>query len=353
MLEEDVIDTSEQEDADLPVSFRSTITSYGADLPVDSLVKRLKTGDISLPGFQRRYVWSQAQASRFIESLLLGLPVPGIFLFRESASGRLIVVDGHQRLQSLRGFYEDAFRERDFSLKDVSDPLAGFKYADLGWGHRRTLDNSIIHATIFQNLRDTADNSCVYEVFDRLNSTGTPLSPQEIRESIYRGSFNELLNELNQESAWHEIYGPISDRARDKELILRFFALKHREERYSRPLKHFLNGYMEENMRASSKWIQQRRVEFKNVTAVASTWLPREAFRGGSMRLNAAITDAILVGISHRLDRGPIITKSSLSAIAKKLRDDKRFIEVTDRSTTDVSSVQGRISQARIAFDVD
>lgn len=332
---------------------RSVITSYGADLSVDSLVDKLKNGDIKLPRFQRRFVWSQAQASRFIESLLLGLPVPGIFLYREPVSGRLIVVDGHQRLQSLRNFYEDRFRGRNFSLKGVSEPLTGLSYATL-WGHGRwTLDNSIVHATIFQKVDPTVDNSSVFEVFERLNGAGTPLLPQEIRECIYRGSFNRLLRQLNQGSAWRKIYGPVSDRARDKELILRFFALKHREDHYSRPLKHFLNEYLEENARASSEWIEQRRVEFMTVTECAATWLPREAFRRGSIKLNAAITDAILVGLSHRLDLGPIVNRASLGTIATKLRDNENFLYVTDRSTTDASSVRARIDQAKKAFDVD
>lgn len=353
MLEGELIDTSEQEDTDCSVSLRFMIGCYGADFSVDSLVERLKTGEINLPGFHRRYVWSQAQASRFIESLLLGLPVPGIFLFREPASERLIVADGHQRLQSLLGFYDNKFREREFSLRGVSKPLAGLKYADLGATNRSSLDNSLLHGTIFHQFDHRIDNSSVFEVFQRLNATGTPLFSQEIRECIYQGSLNDLLGELNQESAWRKIYGPASDRARDKELILRFFALKHHADRYSRPLKHFLNRYLDENSQASSEWIEQRRVEFKNVTAIASAWLPRKAFRRGSMKLNAAITDAILVGLSDRLDRGPIIRKSSLSAIAMKLRNDDRFVDFTDRSTTDASSVQGRIDQAKKAFDVD
>lgn len=353
MLEEELVDNSEQEDTDCSVSLRFTIRSYGADFSVDSLVARLKTGEISLPGFHRRYVWGQAQASRFVESLLIGLPVPGIFLFREPASERLIVVDGHQRLQSLLGFYDDRFREREFSLRGVSKPLTGLKYADLGAIDRSALDNSLLHATIFEQFDHKVDNSSVFEVFQRLNATGTPLFSQEIRECIYQGSFNDLLSELNEVSAWRNIYGPASDRAIDKELILRFFALKHHADRYSRPLKHFLNRYLDENSQASFEWIDRRRVEFKNVTAIASSWLPRKAFRRGSMKLNAAITDAMLVGLSHRLDRGSIIRKSSLSSIAMKLRNDDRFVGFTDRSTTDVSSVQGRIDQAKKAFDVD
>src|SRR5436190_18517661 len=90
--------------------FKYSITSYGADYPVDSLVKRLNAGSILIPTFQRGYVWKLADASRFIESLLLGLPVPGIFLAKEGETNRLLVIDGQQRLRSLQYFYEGIFR---------------------------------------------------------------------------------------------------------------------------------------------------------------------------------------------------------------------------------------------------
>ena len=353
MRREEVIDAAEQEDEELAEPLRYSITSYGADFSIKRLVKRLKKGEITLLGLQRRCVWSRAQASRFVESLLFGLPVPGIFLYRELASQRLIVVDGHQRLLSLLSFYKDEFRGREFSLKGVSESLVGLKYATLCERDRRTLNTSLIHATIFQELDSGGDKGSVFEVFERLNTTTFPLSKQEIRGCIYRGLFNKLLNELNRDNAWRMIYGPVSERARDKELILRFFALKHCENRYSRPLKHFLNRYMEENASASAEWIEKRRVEFQNVTEVAAKWLPREVFRRGDAELNFAVSDAILVGLSRRLDDGPISTMGTLSSIAIELRDSGEFISVTGRSSTDVSSVRGRIDQATRAFKMD
>ena len=353
MPREKIIDTAEQEDEELTEPLRYSITSYGADFSIKRLVKRLKKGEITLLGLQGRHVWSQARASRFVKSLLFGLPVPGIFLYREPASERLIVVDGHQRLLSLLSFYRDDFHGGQFALKGVCESLVGLKYATLCGHDRRTLNTSIIHATIFQELDSRGHKSSVFEVFERLNTTTSPLSKQEIRECIYRGSFNDLLNELNRDNAWRLIYGPVCKCARDKELILRFFALKHCENRYSRPLKYFLNRFMEENASASAEWIEKRRVEFQNVTEFAATWLPREAFRRGTAELNFAITDAILVGLSRRLDDGHISTKSTLSSIAIGLRDSQDFLSVTDRSTTDLSSVRRRIDQATKAFKVD
>src|SRR5437867_2617127 len=92
-LEDEVDDASVIEDEEVGYPVRYVISSYGADYPVDGLVKRISRDDIYVPEFQRGFVWSYAQASRFVESLLLGLPVPGIFLFKEPDTQKLVVVD--------------------------------------------------------------------------------------------------------------------------------------------------------------------------------------------------------------------------------------------------------------------
>jgi len=94
----------EDESTDEIVPYKYSITSYGADYPVDSLVSRLERDVIFIPSFQRSYVWSLNQASRFIESLLLGLPVPGVFFSKETETGKLLIIDGQQRLRTLQYF---------------------------------------------------------------------------------------------------------------------------------------------------------------------------------------------------------------------------------------------------------
>src|SRR5689334_16025480 len=94
-------DAELEDESSAPRPLQYSITSYGADYPVDSLVKRIQVGDIFVPEFQRHFVWKHPQASRFIESLLLGLPVPGIFLSRDEETNKLLVIDGQQRLETL------------------------------------------------------------------------------------------------------------------------------------------------------------------------------------------------------------------------------------------------------------
>src|SRR5712692_5961522 len=136
------------------IPYTYSITAYGADYPVDSIVKRMEAEDIIVPrfsweapkksrivGFQREYVWPRPKADRFIESLLLGLPVPGIFLVKE-ASGRLLVLDGHQRLYTLRAFYEGVINGIEYKLGDVQERFVGKRYKDLDVEDRRRLDDS-------------------------------------------------------------------------------------------------------------------------------------------------------------------------------------------------------------------
>ena len=167
------------------VDFLYTITSYGADYPVDALIKRLKSGDIFIPKFQRAYVWGHEEASRFVESLLLGLPVPGIFVAKESDTGKLLVIDGHQRLKTLEFFYDNNFNVKGiFALDEVNKEFLNATYSTLKDQYRRRLDDSIIHLTVVRQDQPTDDNSSVYQIFERLNSGGRKLEPQEIRACI-------------------------------------------------------------------------------------------------------------------------------------------------------------------------
>lgn len=168
---------------------------------------------IFIPQFQRSFVWSINQASRFIESLLLGLPVPGIFLSKEPETGKLLIIDGQQRLKTLQYFYQGVFHNgREFSLQNVQDRLLGKTHRTLDQTDENILDDSIIQATVVKQDEPSDDESSIYHIFERLNTGGTQLQPQEIRACIFHGPFNDLLNELNDEPAWRRVFGRHSKR---------------------------------------------------------------------------------------------------------------------------------------------
>ena len=339
-------DESDDEVAD-PV--RYIITSYGADMPVDGLVDRLKKGNIFVSEFQRRFVWKLPQASRFIESLLLGLPVPGIFLFKEPETQKLIVVDGQQRLQTLRSFYAEDFNDRKFRLTGVAPEFDKKTYSGLSASARIRLDDSIVHATIFQQM-EPGDRSSIYSVFERLNTGGTPLTPQEIRACVYGGKLNRLLSEFAENSSWKQLYGERNSRKKDEEIILRFFSLYFGLEKYERPMKQFLNSFMEENSEPERELEEELRGLFTETVKVAADVLTRQAFRP-ERAFNVAVADAALVGLAHRLQKGSILDHDSLRSRHNEFLGRLRQEDLHAVGTSDKDRVFKRIRYAREAYE--
>jgi uncharacterized protein with ParB-like and HNH nuclease domain len=180
-----------------PADIKFTITSYGADYTVDTLVKRLSTEAFYVPQFQRKFVWSQRHASRFLESLLMGLPVPGIFLYKEPVTNRHLVVDGQQRLRTLQYFYAGTFLEKKFRLVGVHQEWNSKAYEDLSSADKLKLDDSTVHATIFQQDEPKNSRKSLNLVFDRVNSGGIRLSAQEIRNCVSDGPLLHCIREIN------------------------------------------------------------------------------------------------------------------------------------------------------------
>ena len=344
--EPDVRDAAALEDENASTEIRYRLSSYGADYPVDGLVKRLQRGDIDVPTFQREFVWPLPQASRFIESLLLGLPVPAIFLSKDSETQKLMVIDGQQRLKSLRFFYEVVLHGKEFKLRGVTKEFENLTYRTLEDENRRRLDDSVLHAIIVKQEDPGDDDSSVYMVFERLNMTGTALSPQEIRACVYHGSFNDYLAKANGNRNWRAIFGKPSARQKDRELLLRFFALFYRLGSYKRPMKLFLNEFMHENRRLTRYDESTLNSVLEPTMALVNETLGREAFRP-QHALNASVTDAILVGVARRLQDGPITDRRAVKARLDPILGDDGFADLYTVGTTEPDKVRARI--ARVA----
>lgn len=338
------------ESTDEIVPYRYSITSYGADYPVDSLVSRIDRDVIFIPTFQRSFVWSINQASRFIESLLLGLPVPGVFFSKESDTGKLLIIDGQQRLKTLQYFYRGIFHNgREFTLQHVQERFEGKTIRTLEESDRNTLDDSIIHATIVKQDEPSDDESSIYHIFERLNTGGTQLQPQEIRACIFYGPFNELLAELNSTPLWRSIYGPPSKRLKDQELILRFFALFYNLDNYERPMKEFLNDYMGKNKKLALQSKEELQNLFSTTINFISESLGREAFRP-ERTLNAAAYDGIMVGLSRKMTNVTLNDRETFKTKYRELIANQDFFNACKTATSDESNVISRIDIATRAF---
>jgi hypothetical protein len=330
-----------------------SISSYGADYPVDGLVKRINAGSIYIPPFQRGYVWNIYRASRFIESLLLGLPVPAIFLSRDEDTQKLLVIDGQQRLRTLQYFYEGVFQptQAAFKLKAVNARFDGETYKTLREEDRLRLDDSILHAIIVKQEKPLdEDTSSIYHIFERLNTGGVLLQPQEIRSCIYHGGLSQLLSQLNLVADWRAVFGKISSRMRDQELILRFFALLYNAPNYSKPMKEFLNTFMAKRRNISGTDAAEFEFCFKTTVEAIRRGLGEKAFKP-KRAVNAALCDAIMVGVSKRLKKGPILAFDELKQCYARLLENSEFQAAINSATTDEASVGSRLSLATEAFD--
>lgn len=332
--------------------FRYAISSYGADYPVDGLVKRIRDGAIYVPKFQREFVWDIKDASRFVESLLLGLPVPSIFLSKEWDTGKLLVVDGQQRLLSLRYFYDGIWEPtgKEFRLKGVQPEFEGRTYSTLREEDRRQLDDAILHAIVFKQDEPSEDESSVYEVFQRLNTGGKKLTPQEVRSAVHHsGRIRDLLEELNHYPPWREIYGPEDPRMRDQELILRFLALLNEGDNYQKPMVAFLNSYMGKNKDLSDQDAAVMAKRFRGAIDLILQPIGKRAFRP-VRALNAAVFDAVMVGTAKRLGNGPVTSIQAFREAYDALLSNQEFLDACGRGTASGERVRKRLELATAAF---
>ena len=358
-VEEQIDDLDEASEV---IPFTYLITAYGADYPVDSIVKRIDAEDIVVPrfswnggvnneiaGFQREYVWPRPKADRFVESLLLGLPVPGIFLVKEQ-SGRLLVLDGHQRLYTLQAFYQGVINGQEYRLSNVQERFSGKRYKDLDTEDRRRLDDSIIHATVVRQDEPTEDQSSIYVIFERLNTGGVNLQPQEIRVALYHGALVGVMRDLNEFSAWRSLYGSRSRRLKDMEMILRFFAFYYHAQAYRRPMKDFLNRYMASNRNLQKQDEQELKATFQTVSSFIRDVVGHGAFRP-VRTINAAVIDSILVGAARRLAKGSINDHAMFRTKYEELLRHKEYRAAIETGTSQETNVENRLRLATEAFE--
>ena len=345
--DDEVIENADDQDEAPDVS-EYWITSFGIDYDVEGIYRRLAKGDIGFPGYQRNYVWPIRRASRFIESLLVRLPVPGIFLYREPESHKQMVIDGQQRLETLRRFYDGKFENRDFALVGVRKQFEGQRYIDLTDENRRKLDDSIIHATVIRQDNPDDGGSSQFEIFQRLNTNATPLSAQEIRAASFDGRFCDLLVSLNDNEEWRELFGRKHRRRRDEELILRFFALYFCSDEYQRPMKGFMNDFMSSNRDLKKYPRQQLESLFAETISNVLKKIGSRAFKP-TRAVNASLFDSLMVGLGRRLEKGPIF--SDIKDEFYSLLKNEEFKTAIGYRTSDVNRVRARIQFATETFD--
>jgi hypothetical protein len=344
-LEENVEDEALLED---PGPRKFSISSYGADYTVDSLVKRMRGGAFKVPSFQRKFVWTLKHSCKFIESLLMGLPVPGIFLYKEADTNEHLVIDGQQRLLTLQMFYDGLFKNKKFRLEGVREPWLNKAYDELESADVLKLDDSVVHATIFKQDSPADVLDSIYFVFERINSGGIRLSPQEIRNCISLGRFTDMIRGLNHHQPWRRVFGPTNNRSKDEELIVRFFALYVDGSAYVRPMNKFLNDFSDKMNKAPAVRLTELRDIFVRSIDVVDTNIPR-AFRL-VRALNAAVFDSVTVGIAKRIAEDRPIDGARVLAAYNELLQNSEYRQACERATATEENVRTRLDAAITAF---
>lgn len=339
--EVDQTEENEEQEQDV-ISYQ--ISSYPADITLKGYVDKWNEGQIEIPEFQRSYVWDQVKASKLIESFLLGLPVPGVFLYKDRKTNKLAVIDGQQRILSSIRFFKNEFDEKIFRLKNVLKKWDGKTYSELNDSDRFQLNDTVLRATVVQQL-DPEDDSSIYHIFERLNTGGINLNPMEIRKCVYFGEFFSLLEELNEDTNWRKIIGKskIDKRLRDVELVLRCLSLHESWQEYDKPMKGYLNAFMGKikkmDLNNRRKMLDQLKNTFITTCKIIVQRLPEKPFhlRG---RINYAAMDSIFNAIAQIGD------KDNLSEKYKALTKNTDYFDSSTINTSDGKALYIRFTLA-------
>lgn len=328
------------------------ITAYPSDLTLSVINEMWHAGDIVVPDFQRNFVWTIHQSSLLIESFLMGLPVPQVFFYVDETN-RSLVIDGLQRIMSLVYYLDGFFGEESihgkkqvFRLSGLSDksPFAKKAFEELDEAAQRKLRGSVLRAINIRQMNPKGERTSVYHIFERLNTGGTPLKPQEIRNCVFRGELVGQLRNLNENKEWRAILGKktLDRHQKDVELILRVLALSSRFDRYEKPMKEFLNQTMLAERIGSSATARSFIANFQKACEVIIDELGERPFhlRG---RLNASALDSVMCIVLNNLKQIP----DDLADRYLRLKEDKVFADATYSGTSDVAVIKARFARAK------
>lgn len=315
------------------------------DFTVSTFVDYLKQGHISIPIFQRGYVWNKTQASRLIESLVINCPIPVIYLSQNSDE-TLSVIDGNQRVNSIKLYLND-----EYDLKGLSayPELEGLLFSELDPRLQRHILNRTLRCICI--LKDTHPQ-IKFDVFERLNTGSVKLSAHELRHGLYMGELMKTIEELSSNTVFKSLTMTQNDkRMKADELALRFLAFSEGWESYTKPMADFLNKFCEQHRNPKDTDLLTYKSKFLETISKVQKVLGNKAFRTfdaakKSPKFNAALFDAQVIAFSelvltdadvqHLIDR-------DFEQLNYQYIVSEPFVKYISRATTDDNSVSGRI----------
>jgi uncharacterized protein with ParB-like and HNH nuclease domain len=360
------------------------ITATPNDFNVLTISNFIDAGSIVLPPFQRNFIWDLKRASKLIESLILGLPVPQTFLY-EDKRNEFLILDGQQRLLSIYFFtklrfpkpqkrpllrrvladknnipdeilHEDEYFE-PFNLKlpnksnGAPSIFEGLNYETLG-DYKRGFQLRPIRNVIVKQNEPRNDNSSVYEIFDRLNTGGVILKSQEIRANLYYSKFYKILYDLNLNSNWRRLLQKPEEEDKhmqDIELLLRSFAMLIDSDKYSPSMVRFLNEFSHKAKREFTEpFVILLKDIFENFLASMADLPDDIFFRRTSRKFSISLFEAVFVAkcfplLENQSCRLEKITAEEVSKVASN----EKFVRMLQEGTTKQTHVKGRIEIAK------
>lgn len=341
------LDVQEQIETDPYKNALRKLVTQPYDMSISTVIEQISNNDIILdPDYQRSYRWEPIRASRFIESLLLNIPIPTIFLAEEE-DVTYSVIDGQQRLTTI---YEFA-KSNSFELEglQIRSELNGLKFDQLDKRDQGKLLKQYLRCIVILN---DSDPQIKFDVFERLNSGSAALTDQEIRNCIFRGTFNDLLKKLASDKIFNKLLKLQEKNLKDMtnvEYVLRFFAYKFDLDNYDGSVKEFFNSYMKKNSMNVNEieltTIFERTI--KNINLILgenafNRYIPER--NNYHSVLNKAVYDSQMVAFSN-YDFSSL-TKAKIGELNNALMDlmcDENYIRAVKSSTNTHEKVSIRI----------
>ena len=297
------------------------------DFTIEYYVQKYLTGEeneeneLYVPDYQREFIWETSRQSKFIESIILGLPIPLIFVAEIEETGRLEIVDGSQRIRTLSAFIHDNLK---LSRLDKLTELNGFKFSELKPARQRLIKNSSMRMIV---LSSRATEDIRNDMFGRINTSSVPLLPMETRRGIYRGRFMDLITELAGNKQFLKLC-PIdkhfAERREEEELILRFFAFTAGYPKFrlngidleNGSVAKFIDNYLEEqNHSATQINLDNKKKDFLEMLYFVQTTFGEKGFgkHKNSQATSRPYFEAIAIGSHLALKSNLKIKKDDLS----------------------------------------
>lgn len=322
------------------------------------LYRLYKDGVLEIqPQFQRDVVWKLPEQSVFIDSLIKQLPIPSMCFSLDFSTQKWQVVDGLQRMTAIVLFLDNEKEWRLSRRKDINSKISGRTNFDIRDGDEeskilyRKIQNLSLPITVIRCDQTKEDHTeYLFTIFHRLNSGGSRLNHQEIRNCIFSGPFNDFLRELDKKSDWKIVKNMLPGKgARFKsiELILRFFALHHDAQAYTGNMPSFLNNFMRVHRKEDGSFQKKLETNFEETVGILLKALDNIL----ETRVSYTLIEAALVGISHNIKHLKTVNQVMLGRMLTNLLNSYEISGTGSQSdTTATTKVNERVAKARKIF---